>query len=1420
MKILYISHDRQAAELANVALRTVAPDTAVTWAAGLGGARRWIEENRRVAAVIVEVDSDDPTCEAFIQHVRGLGVAAPMIVVSTQDPAPPLTALRAAADQVSVKDRTFLNDLPFVVSRALHLPPPAARAPRRRVLYVGDAALARECLARPGGSIDVIEAEMGPNGTFEVLPPDARPLAFDILLIEHGYPGVETLPILKEIIARKLQVPVVIVAEWVEDLAVLTAKLGVVDYVVKSKASFRAFVFRLNRLLAHSERRTLEAKLAEAEASHQRAEKRAIAEQHAARLEATERQVHLEAELARAASNSQLLVEQLAEARIALDRAEDAHAAELRNVERRLADAEASRASAKEIDEIAQINEQTAAKLAAAERQIAEAAAALQRATEQHAAEMRDAAARLSEHQHRADARLAQAAAAHDALQAKLIEGAAALQRVEQQAAADRQAAAEEAAQRRARSDAELTEEVSRRQSLVKQLADTEAARRRADEQHAADVAAVTTRFTGAQTHLEARLAEAVAGNDALQTKLIESVAALQHAQQQAIEERQAAIEDAAHRRVRFDADLAEAVAKTQTLTRQLADAEAARRTADADHAAEMTAATARFAEAQAQLETRLAQSGATVDMLRAKVMEGAAALERVEQQAAADRQAAAEEAAQRRATFEAELMHAVTREKSLANQLTEAESARRQADDKHAGEIAAATMRLADVQAQADARLTQAVADADALRAKVIEGAAALQRVEQQAAADRQAASEESAQRRATYDAELAQAETRAQTLARQLADNEAARRQADEHHATELAAASTRLAEAQAQAEVRLAQAIAAADARLTEYQELAETRLTQALAEAATTLQNAEQQASSERHAAAEQAAQLQAAFDAELRQEVARRQVVESEIADTRLASEQAERRFVDEVTAMRQRARDHEARLEEHAARERAEWERTLSERQERIGHLQMEIDSTRQSLAARDEQIQRLEATSKEERADAERARMVLLAERARLEKVVAQRDAELADQAARNTASEEAAAKSAAILKAQAEQVPALRKQVDDLRAEIRRLFDFAPVSLCRCGPNGAVLQVNHALARLLKYDGLESMKQVDFAASVFESGDELQWLVDRSLASNATESVETTWKRQDGSRAVVRLLATPASPESVEVVVEDITSLRTIEEKLKHSQRMEAVARYASEVAVTCDNLLRDVKQQGQQWLTAVESEVARYHGELILGDVTRAAGYLRELSVYGNKEKNVPELVDVNSVLRDLEPVLKRVAGSSIDIVLPQTTAPIDLDVELERVERMLVNIAAYGRERMPHGGRLLIDVASVVVDRKFVAKYPNVRSGAHVLLTVTERKGERRPGVAADGGSESSSADAASPSEKPGVDLGVLQALVSDCGGHLWMEAEPRGDMVLKIHLPRRALDRAESLPAKRPARARWLSKISGARNSAS
>jgi hypothetical protein len=107
-------------------------------------------------------------------------------------------------------------------------------------------------------------------------------------------------------------------------------------------------------------------------------------------------------------------------------------------------------------------------------------------------------------------------------------------------------------------------------------------------------------------------------------------------------------------------------------------------------------------------------------------------------------------------------------------------------------------------------------------------------------------------------------------------------------------------------------------------------------------------------------------------------------------------------------------------------------------------------------------------------------------------------------------------------------------------------------------------------------------------------------------------------------------------------------------------------------------------------------------------------------------------------------------------------------------------------------MPSGGRLTIELATVVSDGPFIAQHPNVRPGAHALITVTEAKRAAQSQWPAGLEDTRPWANIPRPLDRPGVDLGALQGLIRDCGGHLWMTAEP-GTMELKIRLPQPILN---------------------------
>jgi signal transduction histidine kinase/coenzyme F420-reducing hydrogenase delta subunit len=1013
-----------------------------------------------------------------------------------------------------------------------------------------------------------------------------------------------------------------------------------------------------------------------------------------------------------------------------------------------------------------------------AEQQLARVEEARRQTEQRSASELAAAAARFADVQARHSVSLARETRICMALQQRLLELESALRKADERRASETVSSADQLAKRHAEFTASLGQAAQSRDALLAELSVATAALDEARQARRADAAAAAEHLRRREAELRAELAEAVAGRTAIDNALAEAEAAHQDTRQRAAidlaaaNERQAALEDL----------LTQETDRRTSADRKLTAAEATHQEADRRLAAELTRAAGGLAELQARYD------------------------------------AALEENAAARAAFE--------------RQTAEAASALERASRERTAEVAAATGQLASMEAELGARLGEAAAARSALDRTLTEAQSAQQRAAEDLAS--------AAARHAGLEHRLAQETDRGRGLERQLSAAETARQDNDRRHASELAAAGAHLASL----ETRY-------DTAVTEHA-AAHAALEQRLTDAATAHQQAEDRTAAALAAASTREAELverltrESAARATLERDLtgagmesARGRHRSLDVISTyRRRAREQKARFEARLTGERIGA-DRELRAKDEEIRQiRLEHEtlrRQLGTTQDQLQHLHSTVEEERQAheraRLTSESELQRVAAEYGQIRQSFDRLQSAFqtleqiagehAAERARLEAVVADRDSQLSAQAESHRVAEQdaqdalaelqrglrqaldaggfeiarlqqesdalrreldASRTHAEALRGVAERVPDLQTQLERSQNERRRQFERAPYALCRCSESGAITDANHSFVTLLGCRRVDELRDMDFVAAAHDSAGDLGWLLERARTTRKTETVETNWKTWDDRRLIVRLQALATTTGSIDIVAEDITGVRALEERLRQAQRMEAVGRLASEVAVTCDALLGDVAQGAHEWLARVGSDDAlRRHAERVLTDVMRAASFLRQLGIYGNEQVRALEPVSAQRVLRDLAPVLKRLVGDQIELVLPKSAGSFNVDVDAERLERVLINVAGYARERMPSGGQVRIDLATTAVGRRFVARYSNVRPGDHVLITVTELPavGEFR------GASERSSRS----SDKPGVDLGVLVGLIASCGGHLWLEAQPAGNMVVKIHLPK-------------------------------
>ena len=1136
----------------------------------------------------------------------------------------------------------------------------------------------------------------------------------------------------------------------------------------------------------------------------------------------TQRETELSSRLAEAAAIRSTLEQQLGDAVDAAKAADE-------GARRDRLDAEA-KAAEREV-EIKRLIDREHAMRADVEQRLGQVETTLREAEQQHSSAMTAAVTERADRQAQFETELSQIAATRDEFKHRFSDADAALA----VARRDHAAAAAEV-DRRTQREAELTsqlrEAAAMRSTLERQLTDAATALKDAEEGARRDRVAAETRAAERDVEFERLISHERTTRADVEQQRAKVEAALHEAERKHTLAMTAAATEQAECQTQFEIELSQLAATRDELRRRVTDADTALAAAQRDHAAALTRIE-RLTQREAALTSQLAEASTLQSTLERQLTD--AATERAECQAQFDAQLA--EAAEAHNTLSGE-----------ARELTAALDEARQTIQARAIDVERLT--------RSEAELTSQLADAATMRStlerQLTNAATTLKDAEESARRDRVAAEKKAAERDVEFERLIGHERTTRADVEQRLAQVEEALHEGELKHTLAMRAAATERAERQAQFDAQLAEA---ADARntlthesrqlkaaldraqqtihahaidvehLTQREAELTSRLTEAaamrstlerqLTDAATALKDADEGARRDRLAAETRAAERDVEFERlighertrraeveqRLAQEIARRDGLDRTIVEMRAAAADAEQRFHDDIATVTARGRDEVAHLQKEFANERQVHNERQAELLNEIQNLNAARDAAHESLATIREQSRRREIDFQNERDGLDRARSTAETEGRRVaaELTETTHNLEKARREFQQTLDRVTGEHADALAKLVVEgaerdaRIEGLEKQLDESRRELRRQFQHAPLALWRCARDGALTDANRALAHMVGYRESDELRGADFVNTVFESTDDLSWLIERCLSTKARQSVETAWKQRNGERLVVRLSAVEFAPDIIEIAVEDVTNACVLEDRLAQAHRMEAVARLASEIALTCGRLLRDVHEDGQQWLMGVSDDTAiRKRGDRLLGEVARAASYLERLTAHGDEQTSALKPVELNRVLRDLKPVLKHVAGDDVELELSKTSSALNVDMKADRVERLLVNLASYGRERMPGGGRLRIELDTVVVDQKFIADHPNVRRGHHALITVTAIRREMAgAGTLQIHATEPSSNNVVS--ERPGVDLGALQELLQECGGHLWLTVEPPGNMVVKLRLPLRVWD---------------------------
>jgi PAS domain S-box-containing protein len=240
--------------------------------------------------------------------------------------------------------------------------------------------------------------------------------------------------------------------------------------------------------------------------------------------------------------------------------------------------------------------------------------------------------------------------------------------------------------------------------------------------------------------------------------------------------------------------------------------------------------------------------------------------------------------------------------------------------------------------------------------------------------------------------------------------------------------------------------------------------------------------------------------------------------------------------------------------------------------------------------------------------------------------------------------------------------------------------------------------------------------------------------------------------------------------------------------EEQLRQSQKMEAIGQLAGGVAHDFNNLLTVISGYSDLALKrlADDDPVRRNIKEIGKAGV-RATALTRQLLAFSRRQLLLPKVLDLNSVVQEMDKMLQRLIGEDMDLVSILRPHLGQIKADPGQIEQVLLNLVVNARDAMPTGGKITIETGHAYLDEDYAHEHVGIQPGYHVVLTVTDT------GVGMNAETRQRIFEpfftTKHASKGTGLGLSTVYGIVKQSGGSIWVYTELGAGTSFKIYLPR-------------------------------
>lgn len=276
-----------------------------------------------------------------------------------------------------------------------------------------------------------------------------------------------------------------------------------------------------------------------------------------------------------------------------------------------------------------------------------------------------------------------------------------------------------------------------------------------------------------------------------------------------------------------------------------------------------------------------------------------------------------------------------------------------------------------------------------------------------------------------------------------------------------------------------------------------------------------------------------------------------------------------------------------------------------------------------------------------------------------------------------------------------------------------------------------------------------------------------------------------------RDGETLMFDVVVTPmrdaaGRPVRLLGVALDVTQERQLEERLRQAQKLEALGQLTGGVAHDFNNLLTAIIGYSEL-IEKQNNGDTREHAQLIRKAGEQAAALTRQLLAFSRKQLLEPRVLDLNTLVQDMEKLLQRVIGEGIKISIEIKARRARVRADPSQLEQVMLNLGVNGRDAMPGGGTLRIVTEDVALSAEEIAQRGiDVPPGDYAALIVSDT------GSGMDDETLSRIFEpfftTKGPGKGTGLGLATVYGIVKQSGGGITVESRLGEGCTFSIFLP--------------------------------